>query len=111
MTVVEHELKIQPKYLDASIEKHIKDAVCNLKEGGIFNRMCITNIRNVVIKCIKVTNGNSDTIAHLKIEADYFHLKIRRILQRENYSCQQEKNIYSADYKPNRCFRKFQSRL
>ena len=70
------ELKIYPKYLDANIQKHIEDAVRNLKDRGIFNKRCITNIININLKCIKITE---DHIAYLKIEADYVNFKVGKI--------------------------------
>jgi exoribonuclease II len=74
--VFDFELKIHPKYLDANIQKHIEDAVRNLKDRGIFNKMSITNIRNINLKCIKITE---DHIVNLKIEADYVNLKVGKI--------------------------------
>ena len=77
--VFDYDLKIHSKYLDSNIQKHIETAVYNLKDRGVFNRMCITNIRNVYLVEIQVTNGQSDHIAYLKIEADYINLEVGEV--------------------------------
>ena len=76
MTVFDYELKIHPKYLVANIKKHVETAVCNLKYQEIFNNtQCINIIKNVDLKCIQVTNGNSDHIAYLTMKSDQINLK------------------------------------
>ena len=73
-------IKFHPKCLDANLEKHVEAAVFNSKDQGIFNIIqCITIIKNVDLKCIQVTNGNSGHIVYLKIKADYINLNVRKI--------------------------------
>ena len=78
-TVFDYELKIHPKYVDSNIQKHIKTVVHNLKDHGVFNKMCITNIKNVNLVGIQVTNGQSDHMAYLKIQVDYIDLKVGEV--------------------------------
>ena len=73
------ELKIHPKYLVSKTQSHIGNRNCNLKDQGIFNRMCVTEIRNVNLQCNKVTSAQSDHIANLKIKADCINLEIGKI--------------------------------